>query len=90
MRPPRPRIHLLDLDEPLLAFRDLVCRCQAVLKNAQPEFMAVNPELTFELMELLALRLCTECRKREPVGADKRRYCYGLVEGQEERNFEEN
>jgi len=39
MKPPRPKVHLLDVSEPLLAYHNLICRCGITLRNAQPKFM---------------------------------------------------
>lgn len=39
MKSPTPKIHLLDVHEPLVSFSELEMRCGAILENAQNEFM---------------------------------------------------
>ena len=87
MKTPRPHIHLLDVDEPLLAYCNLVMRCGLTLKNAQPKFMFT--EDVARALNVPLRGVCSKCIRLYPAPADKRTYCYGLVEAQEERNAEE-
>lgn len=95
MKKPAEKIHLIDVDEPLLSFHDLEMRCKAVLRNARPEFM-VSGDFGQWLREVQALALefgadddhpflrgmCAKCVKAEPGETETRRYIYGLIEGQ--------
>jgi hypothetical protein len=86
MRPPRPRIHLLDTDEPLLAYHELIVRCGLVLKNAEPKFMwAEDVSEAFRV----PLGTCRSCMELPQTGENARHYCYGLVEGQAAMNEED-
>jgi len=78
MKEPRPKIHLLDVSDPLENWSGLVVRCGRVLNNAHAEFMFVEGyDLPFQ-----TLRSCSRCWALEPAGEEKRHYVYGLVEGQ--------
>lgn len=85
MKQPRPRIHLLDVEESLLGFHGLTMRCGVELRNAKPKFM-----LTEELVQthLPLIGTCQDCQSREPDAAAKRRYVYGLVEAQSAQDAE--
>lgn len=79
MRASRPRIHLLDVSEPLLGFHSLICRCGVELRNAKPKFQLVE-----DLAEnfLMPMTVCKVCRTLGPSAGEKRHYLYGLIEGQ--------
>lgn len=79
MKERAPRIHLLDVAEPLLGFHGLIVRCGIELRNAKPKFQIIE-----ELSEnfFLPLTTCTKCRTLVPIGEDKRHYLYGLIEAQ--------
>jgi len=81
----RPKLHLLDAAEPLLGFHGLICRCQTELHTASPQFM-----VTEEWDGILpsSVSVCRKCQEMKPQGEEKRRYIYGLCEGQEERDAE--
>lgn len=83
MKPTRPKIHILDVDEPLFAFRDLVCRCHIVLHNAEVKYL-VQQDVR-ECM-LAPIGMCQACWEDAPTGDRERRYEYGLVEAQEARD----
>jgi hypothetical protein len=86
MKSPRAKLHLLDVDEPLLAFHDLECRCGIVLHSAVPKFMEATdlPETVRPTNWPSLLGICSTCLKAEPRNAfSKRLYTYGLVEGEE-------
>lgn len=85
MKSPRPKIHLIDVDEPLFAFRDLVMRCETVIHNAEVKYM-VEAELSIYVMPPPGM--CTKCWDNPPIGDEARRYEYGLVEAQEKLNRE--
>lgn len=84
MKTPRPKIHLLDVSEPLLSYFGLVCRCGITLKNAQPKFMWTE-DIAKELNVPLP-GVCRDCQHLRPADEDKRTYVYGLVEAQEEKD----
>ena len=77
MKEPRPKIHLLDVSEPLETWSGLIVRCGKVLQNAHAEFMFVEG---YDL-PVQTIRSCSRCWALEPAGEEKRRYVYGLVEG---------
>lgn len=81
MKSPRPKIHLLDVDDPLLAYHQLVMRCGVTLRNAVPKFMAAE-----DMPIPLPVGTCLRCLKNFPEAVDQRKYCYGLVEAQEEKD----
>lgn len=83
MRQPRPKIHILDHDEPLFTFRNLTCRCGITLLNAEVKFMVESDVADCMLSPIGS---CTTCLDAKPEGEEKRRYEYGLVEAQEARN----
>ena len=84
MKPTKPRIHLLDVAEPLFAFRDLTVRCGVTLHNAEVKFMV---EQDIATCMLPPMQTCMKCWDAAPETAEaKRRYEYGLVEAQEARN----
>ena len=85
MKPPRPKIHILDCEDPLFAFRDLAVRCQTVLHNAEMK-MSASSDMQEYLM--FPMGTCLECLDAAPVGDDKRHYIYFLVEAQEEKHFQ--
>lgn len=93
-----PKIHLLDVDEPLLAYCNLVMRCGVVLPQAEFRW-AFNLE-SLQYRQELAIRaaggddpeegpefrnICTRCVKAEPIGDERRKYMYGLVNAMEAR-----
>ena len=85
MKPPRPKIHLLDVDEPLFAFHNLIVRCGATLKNAEMKFSAAHDMSEYLLTPL---GTCLQCIKEAPTLEAERHYLYGLVEAQEEKHFQ--
>lgn len=87
MKSPRPKIHLLDVSEPLLAYHEIEMRCGVVLKNAQPKFM-FSHDVRHEVS--LPLGLCRKCMEKAPVISDDPYYHYGLVEAEEEKQFHED
>jgi len=87
MKPPRPKVHLLDVSEPLLAYHNLICRCGITLRNAQPKFMLSQDWIVKRFSTIDGI--CSNCAQDEPTADDKRHYVYGLCEGQEERNSAE-
>ncbi len=89
MRNPRPRIHLLDVDEPLLAYCNLIVRCNLTIRNAAPEFMVSETAAdSAELCIPTRFDECLKCKQSKPTGGEKRHYVYGLVEAQEEKDSE--
>ena len=84
MKLPRPKIHILDCEDPLFAFRDLVCRCGITLHNAEIKISAAQ-----DMSEcvLVPPGTCLECRQAEPVGEATRMFIYFLVEAQEEKDY---
>jgi hypothetical protein len=86
MKSPRPRLHLLDVDEPLLAFHDIECRCGIVLHSAVPKFMEATdlPEAVRPTNWASLLGICSTCLDAAPRSeASQRLYTYGLLEGEE-------
>lgn len=83
MKPTRPKIHIIDVSEPLFAFSDLIVRCGIQLHNAEVKYMVSD-----DLADCLTLPIgtCLKCSDMEPAGEYERRYIYGLVEAQEERD----
>ena len=85
MRSPRPKIHLIDVAEPLLCFCRLLCRCGQEIRNAEMVFgigMDECAPFTFPI------RTCRECLTKSPQGDDRRRYVYGLIEAEEALHME--
>jgi hypothetical protein len=80
MKPTRPKIHLIDVDDPLLVFCGLRMRCGAEILHAAPVFM-----LTEGIATIWPAQTCQRCIHLAPVGWDKRHYLYGLVEAQAEK-----
>jgi hypothetical protein len=79
-----PRVHMLDAAEPLFAFRDLVCRCETILHNAEVKLMG-SADMREHM--IAPFGICMACYRAEPERAgDQRSYVYFLVEAQEERN----
>lgn len=87
MKTPKPRVHLIDIAEPLLAFRQLSVRCGLTLQNAAPQFM-LTKEANFDAKYALFRGICRECVDAEPTPEAKRSYIYGLVEAQELKDSE--
>jgi hypothetical protein len=76
MKPPKPKIHLMDVSEPLLCFSGLVMRCGAVLHSAE----MVYARAVGEPVDVNRIGYCTECLMKPPSGEAKRTYEYGLRE----------
>lgn len=87
MKQPRPKIHLLDCDEPLLGFHGLLVRCGLTLQNATPQFM-VTEEANAGAKDVLFRGGCRKCVELEPAADAKRTYIYGLCEGQSAKDAE--
>lgn len=85
MKTPAPKIHLLDIDEPLLAFSNLTVRCGIVLQNAKCRFMRAE-EMRIDMP--IPFGVCHRCQRIIPEKTDKREYLYGLIEGQAARDLE--
>ncbi len=79
MKPPSPKLHLLDVSEPLLSFSNLEMRCGIVLKNARMMFGRVE-ELKAEMS--LPFNVCIKCLQLNPPPSEKREYLYGLIEAE--------
>ena len=87
----RPKIHLLDVSEPLLAFHDLQMRCGAVLHTAVAKFMEAEDLPNVMKPSTAPMKIsgiCIKCMGLPPQGADKRQYVYGLQEGEEAKQEE--
>jgi hypothetical protein len=80
MKSPRAKIHLLDVDEPLLAYHNLIVRCGLQLFQAEPKFMWTE-DVSDDFR--LPLGTCKACMEIPFTGEEARHYCYGLIEGQE-------
>jgi hypothetical protein len=85
LRQARPKIHLLDTDEPLVGFFCLLVRCGAELRNAKPKF-----HITEDMRENfnMPLTVCRDCLRLDPPMTDKRVYLYGLTEAQSAQDAE--
>lgn len=83
MKARAPRIHLLDVSEPLTKYTEVTVRCGEILKDALPKFM-----FEFGVMggpAYLPLMTCRKCLSA-PMGEvepEKIVYLYGLVNAQE-------
>jgi hypothetical protein len=77
-------LHLIDLDEPLDSFNNLVMRCGITIKCGEAKWMFADefkPPMGEGVEEPEYLRgVCRACICLEPVGEDKRSMLYGIVE----------
>lgn len=80
MKPPAPKVHLRDSEEPLKEGQDHIAICGERIPKAVYVFMW-NEDSGFSFAEQVQRRLnvCRKCRELE-IG---KRYVYGLVSGQE-------
>ena len=85
MKPPAPKIHLLNVHESLLSFHELEMRCGVVLKNAIPKFMR-SDDLRREVT--LPFGVCRKCLEAPVEQMEGSYYEYGLVEGEVEKAFQ--
>lgn len=85
MRSRRPRIHLLDVSDPVDTWSGLIVRCQRVIRNGKPKFMA---ESSYQNWLVLPLNTCRKCvglpPGLTPEQFEKPHFMYGVVEAQEE------
>lgn len=81
MKQPKPKLHLLDVSEPLLAYHNLIVRCGKTLRNAEPLYM-VDRELLADISRPNWM-ICKECRLIMPDSGESSRYEYGLREAEE-------
>jgi len=92
MKPPRPRICLIDTAEPLLGFHGLVMRCGKVLNQAEIVWMVRDDYRDFQMNQEYSSQLCRKCwalgAEPIPIPGEKS-YSYACVEGQEQRLVEE-
>lgn len=86
MKPVRPKIHVIDLAEPLLCFSDLIPRCGVTVKHAEPVFMLAEDE---GIVFTFPMRTCMTCLRQEPKGESKRQYVYGICEAESARHLTE-
>ena len=87
MRPPRPKIHMIDVSDPIFSFHNLIVRCQVTLRNAEVKMMAASD--TAENC-LPPIGICKKCLgEYQPTGEALKTtyYTYWLVEGEEEKAF---
>lgn len=92
MKTPKSKVHLLRVDEPLLAYFQLTVQCEIVLRNAIPVFMESDemPPGTKPSEYPLRLRICHKCLAAAPQSdSDKRTYLYGLMEAEESKHSQE-
>jgi hypothetical protein len=83
MKTPRPKIHLIDVSEPLLGFHNLVMRCEHVLTQAEIIWM-VRDDYATALPSEQAGQLCRKCiRDVVPYASSGRVYSYACIEGAE-------
>src|SRR5713226_790171 len=85
MKTPAPKIHLLDVDEPLVCFNGLKVRCGLELAHAETRYMFGNSgDAMADMSDRLWMQTCKECMRLPPATPEeKRKYLYGLIEGME-------
>jgi hypothetical protein len=84
MKTPAPKIHLLDVDEPLVCFNGLKVRCGVELAHADTRYMFGEGATEDDISERLWIQTCKDCWNLPPANAaDKRKYVYGLMESHE-------
>lgn len=87
MKLPRPRIHVLYVSEPLLAYSNIVVCCELTLKNATPLYMC-EQGIADEIKRPFGI--CLACKRNQPTVRDEStRYEYGLMNSEEAKSFTE-
>lgn len=86
MRPPYPKVHLLDVADPLLCFVSLTARCGARIEQARCVFM-VSGQVSDEME--LPRATCPDCRDMVPAGDELRHYVYGIADEAKIRAYDE-
>lgn len=79
------RVHLLDSAEPLKEGTDLTANCSSLVPKAAFAFMVDIQSLGPDSINLSAntLLLCSTCIQGLAHRGPSKRYCYGIVAGQE-------
>lgn len=80
MKPPKPRLHMLDLTEPLISYTNVNVRCGITLKHALPILSLREGEEVAVLIP--AYRECRDCAVGRPENLPKY-WRYWLIEGAE-------
>lgn len=91
MKAPKPKLHVINVSEPLLCFNGLVMRCGLELKEAEIVWMVREDhwaDISFH--GLIASRFCKACWYPKLEQSTDRRYSYACVEAAEERATLEN
>lgn len=86
MKPHTPRVHLLDVAEPLLTFCNLRVRCGKTIANAEMRFALHEEDLTEH--DDLPIATCGECILLPPEREFRRVYIYGIRDRAEVRAYE--
>ena len=78
MKFPRPKIHILDVSDPILKYENLASRCGVVIKNGKPEFMYGE-----DTPRVYQIGTCGKCICLPPQIQASPRYEYGVREAEE-------
>ena len=84
MKIPRPRIHLVDVCDPLLNYSDLTGRCGANIAHGEPKFM-----FTEDSPRVYQVGTCRHCILGGVSVSKGKRYEYGIMEAEEALHLEE-
>lgn len=83
------RVHLLDSAEPLKEGTDLTANCSSLVPKAAFAFMVDIQSLGPDSINFGAntLMLCADCIQGLANRGPSRRYCYGIIAGQESKQI---
>jgi len=88
MKETAPKLHLIDVDEPLQCFSGLIVRCGLTIAHGEAKWMLSEDFHSMVKIESGDFQrgVCRACIFLEPVGDAKRSMLYGIIDKQPQQS----